>query len=278
MTRARIAGLFVYPLKGGAGIALTEAKLGVRGLAYDRCWMVATPEGRFLTQRELPRLALVRPQLAADRLRLDLGGDGGLDLPLAASGGPMTVRVWRDEVVARAVNGAADVALSDFLGRPVRLVGFDEAQRRWCDPAYAPEGAHTAFADGFPLLVTSEGSLRALNEALLEQGEAPVPMTRFRPNLVLADVPAGAEDDGRSLELGDGVALDLVKRCDRCVVTTIDQATGERTGREPLATLRRLRRNPATGGVWFGQNAVPRLAGAGVALLRVGAPCRLVAG
>ena len=104
--------------------------------------------------------------------------------------------------------------------------------------------------------MTSEGSLTALNVALLERGEAPVQMTRFRPNLVLADVAAGAEDRCRSLDLGRGVLLDLVKPCDRCVITTIDQASGERMGPEPLATLRRLRRNPRTGGAWFGQNAV----------------------
>lgn len=278
MTQARIAGLFVYPLKSGAGIALDAAELGACGLAHDRRWLVATPEGRFLTQRELPRLALLRPRLTGHGLQLALGEADQLDLPPAATGAPMTVRVWRDQVAARTHDAAADAALTRFLGRPVRLVGFDETQRRPCDPAYAPPDAHTAFADGFPLLVTSEGSLRALNEALLERGEVLVPMARFRPNLVLADVPAGAEDDCRSLDLGQGVRLDLVKPCDRCVITTIDQASGERRGPEPLATLRRLRRNPRTGGAWFGQNAVPRLDGAGVARLRVGDPCRLVAG
>ena len=155
---------------------------------------------------------------------------------------------------------------------------YDETTRRPCDPAYAPEGAHTAFADGFPLLVTSEGSLEALNLALEVVGAAPVPMSRFRPNLVLSGAPEGAEDRCRGLLVGEDVRLDLVKPCDRCVVTTIDQASGVRTGPEPLATLGRVRRNPRTKGAWFGQNAVPRLPGGAAARLRVGAACRLVEG
>jgi uncharacterized protein YcbX len=274
-----IAGLFIYPVKSCAGIALDAADLAVRGLAGDRRWMIVAPEGRFLTQRECPRLATIRPELGAggDGLRLWLAGAGPLELPEAGGGEgpPIQVRVWRDTVAATAPSPAADAALSDFLGRAVRLVRFPPDGHRPCDPAYAPPGSHTAFADGFPLLVTSEGSLEELNAALAE----PVPMGRFRPNLVLAGVPARAEDGHRRLVvLGEdgGAELLLVKRCDRCVVTTVDQATGRKTGKEPLATLARLRRNVATGGAWFGQNAVPRLAaGRTDVRLRVGDACRL---
>ncbi|HEX6015869.1 MAG TPA: MOSC domain-containing protein, partial [Geminicoccaceae bacterium] len=146
---------------------------------------------------------------------------------------------------------------------------------RPCDPAYALAGSHTGFADGFPLLVTNEGSLAELNAALAKAGAEPVPMSRFRPNLVLAGAPAGAEDRCRAVELGGGASLALVKRCDRCVVTTIDQASGRKTGKEPLSTLAHIRRNARTGGAWFGQNAVPLLDGRVAVPLRVGDPCTL---
>ncbi|MEK0086139.1 MOSC domain-containing protein [Benzoatithermus flavus] len=272
----RIAGLFVYPVKGCAGIALREALLTPRGLAHDRRWMIVGPDGRFLSQRELPRLARIRPALVEAALRLALGGEVELLVPDVARGAPLPVRVWGDTVEALAVDPALDRALSDWLGREVRLVRFPESGFRPCDPTYAPPGSHTAFADGFPLLVTSEGSLAELNVALSQAGAAPVPMDRFRPNLVLAGVPARAEDESAAIRLEGGTRLGLVKRCDRCVVTTIDQSRGERTGKEPLATLARIRRNVPTGGAWFGQNAVPLLADGGVARLRVGQGCTLV--
>lgn len=275
---ARITGLFVYPVKGCQGTALEEAVLGARGLAFDRHWMIVDPAGRFLTQRELPRLAAIRPHLSDEALGLDLAGARRLELPLRAEGSRITVRVWSDTLPALAVAAEADEALSRFLGRPVRLIRFDESQRRVCDEAYAPAGAHTAFADGFPLLVANEGSLAALNAALAEQGAPPVPMSRFRPNLVLGDAPAGAEDRYPGLLVGDAVRLDLVKPCDRCVVTTIDQASGRSMGQEPIRTLARIRRNPRTRGVWFGQNAVPRLADGATAVLRMGDVCRLIDG
>jgi uncharacterized protein YcbX len=273
----RIAGLFVYPVKGCAGTALDEALLTPRGLAHDRRWMIADrATGRFVSQRELPLLARLRPRLQDGVLHLSLGGEAELALPDNAGGAPVTVQVWGDVVEALAVEPAADRALSAWLGREVRLVRFPESAIRPCDPAYAPPGSHTAFADGFPLLVTSEGSLAELNAALAGAGAAPVPMNRFRPNLVLADVPARAEDESAAILLDGGVRLLLVKRCDRCVVTTIDQASGEKTGKEPLATLARIRRNVPTGGAWFGQNAVPLLADGATAPLRVGDACALV--
>ena len=194
---------------------------------------------------------------------------------MADVGEPLRVQVWRDEVTALAVDPEADRALSAWLGKSVRLVRFPESALRPCDPDHAPDGSHTGFADGFPLLVTSEGSLAELNTALAAAGAPPVPMSRFRPNLVLGGAPAGAEDRCRTLEVGDTVAMALVKRCDRCVVTTIDQASGVKTGKEPLATLMQIRRNARSGGAWFGQNAVPRLTGGATATLRLGDRCTL---
>lgn len=272
---ARIAGLFIYPVKGCAGIALSTARLTARGLAHDRRWMIVDPAGRFRSQRELPQLATIRPQLTGDGLRLTLGDGPELLVPLAEDGEPVEVRVWRDLVSARGVAPEIDGALSDWLGRPMRLVRFPEQSIRPCDPRYAPASSHTGFADGFPLLVTSEGSLAELNDELREAGAATVPMNRFRPNIVLAGIPAGAEDRHATIEFEHGLGLDLVKPCDRCVVTTIDQESGQRTGAEPLATLKRIRRNPATGGAWFGQNAVPRFGDDGSPRLTVGDSCTL---
>jgi uncharacterized protein YcbX len=267
----RIAGLFVYPVKGAAGVALDVAEVTQRGLAHDRRWMLVDRDGEAVTQREVPRLATLRAVPADGSLHLALGGEGELTVPIADEGPSVPAVVWGDRILAVAVDAAVDRALSDWLGLAVRLVRFPEAAIRPCDPDHAPPGSHTGFADGFPLLVTSEGSLAALNAALA----APVPMSRFRPNLVLADVAAGAEDRCGSILTEGGLALDLVKSCDRCVVTTIDQDRGVATGKEPLATLARLRRNPRTGGARFGQNAVPRLAAGATAVLRVGERCAL---
>lgn len=263
----RIGELFVYPLKGACGIPLETARLGPWGLEQDRRWMLVRPDGRFLSQRELPRLALVRPRLEPDHLVIEAGRERLL-LPLDDRGEPVAVTVWRDRVQAVAPDPAADRALGAFLGREVRLVRFPERAVRPCDPRHAPAGSAAAFSDGFPLLVTGEGSLAELNAAIERRGRAPVPMTRFRPNLVLEGVPPGAEDRAARIELDSGAALLLVKPCARCVVTTIDQESGEPRGPEPIATLQRIRRAADGEGVLFGQNAVPVLPAGPVTLAR----------
>lgn len=271
----RVAGLFIYPVKGCGGIFLRQACLTARGLEHDRRWMIVTQTGRFLTQREVPRLASLRAELSCGDLVLHARGETLLTVPIADVGEPVQVTVWRDAVAALAPDAHADNVLSEWLGRQVRLVRFPDRAVRPCDPAYAASGSHTGFADGFPLLVTSEASLRGLNEALLEAGADPVPMDRFRPNLVLSGLPAGAEDACDELRLEGGITLRLVKPCDRCVVTTVDQETGVVVGREPLETLRRVRRNPRTGGAWFGQNAVPDTLPP-TPRLRLGGACTLI--
>ncbi len=266
----KVTSLVVYPVKGCAGTALGEARLLERGLEHDRRWMVVDRHGRFVTQRELPALARVRPSLGDGRLRLSLPDGAAVEVPVVDEGEPVRVRIWRDEVEALAPSAAADAALARCFDRPLRLVRFPEDTRRPCDPDYAPAGSHTGFADGFPLLVTSEGSLAELNDALLEQGEGPVPMDRFRPNLVLAGLPPRAEDRAGRIRLAGGLELLFVKPCERCIVTTTDQATGERQGPEPIATLRRIRP-----GVLFGQNAVPVLPAGVEARIKVGEGCAL---
>lgn len=266
-----VSGLFVYPVKGCRGTAVTSASLGERGLEDDRRWMITTREGRFLTQRELPVMARVVPGLTDETLSLRLDAET-VTVPRRDEGAPLEVRVWRDTVAAVCPSAEADRALSAWLGREVRLVRFPETSHRPCDPAFAPGESHTAFADGFPLLVTTEGSLDALNRALAERARAAVPMARFRPSIVVRDVAAGCEDRHRWLHLGGNAAIELVKPCDRCVVATTDQETGERTDGEPLATLRAVRRNPRTGGGWFGQNGVPHLPDGAPVELRLGSP------
>ncbi|MCS6879297.1 MAG: MOSC N-terminal beta barrel domain-containing protein [Geminicoccaceae bacterium] len=264
----RIAGLWIYPVKAARGQALAEVELGPLGFAFDRRWMIVREDGRFLTQREEPRLARLVPRLEPDRLRLFFDGEA-LELPLAELGTPLEVRIWNDRLVALAPDPRADRALSRWLGRRVRIVRLIEDRARPCDPAFAPPGSRTAFTDGFPLLVTNEASHAALDRAILARGGAPVPVERFRPNLLLAGLPAWAEDAGGRLVFQDGTMLLLVKPCSRCIVTTTDQHTGARTGPEPLAALRALGRDRRGEGPTFGQNAVPVLRG-GPARLRLG--------
>jgi uncharacterized protein YcbX len=258
-----IAALHVYPVKSCRGIALAQAQLTPRGLRHDREWMVVTPEGRFLTQRELPRLALITPDLDDSTLRLRAPAAGVVGVPLdAVDTRPGKVTVWDDTVLARDQGDAAAQWLSDFLQRSVRLVRFDPAQQRQTDPAWSGgRPGESAFSDGYPVLVLSRASLDDLNARLPRA----LPMDRFRPNLVLDGCEPYAEDSLRVLHSGP-VTLRLVKPCTRCVITATEQSTAERDGDEPLRTLRSYRWRPELRGVIFGQNAIVDRAGT----LRVG--------
>ncbi len=218
--------------------------------------MVVTPEGRFLTQREWPTLAVVQPVLGTDDLELRAPGRGEVRLPLRrARGETRRVRVWDDECEAWDEGPEAARLLSEHLGTSVRLVRMADAFVRAVESG-SDRSAQTGFADAFPLLVLSEASLEELNRRLAARGATPVPMGRFRPNVVLAGCPAFAEDEWKSIRVGP-ITLDLVKACVRCVTPTVDQASGSVPDpREPLATLATFRRRD--GGVVFGQNAVHR--------------------
>jgi len=261
---AAIAGLFVYPVKSCRGIALSSAELTERGLAHDREWMIVDASGRFVSQRELPRLALIGTALSDGALALTAPDQAALRIPLDASGDRRLVTVWRDTVEAIDGGDAAARWLSIACARELRLVHFDPHVRRACNRAYAGDsGAHTAFADAYPLLVLAEASLADLNTRLT----SPLPMNRFRPNVVLSGVEPYDEDHIDEIAAG-AIRLKLVKPCTRCQITTTDQATGELTS-EPLATLATYRMHPALEGVTFGVNAIVT-AGAGETL-RVGA-------
>lgn len=254
MTTLQVAELWVYPVKSCRGIPLDGASVGPRGLRWDRHWMVVDGAGRFLTQRQLPAMATIAPAVTAEALVLRARGMPDLELPHGAGADEVAVTVWNDTVPARAVSVGADRWLSKHLGTDCRLVEFPETVRRPVDPAYGAPGDETEFSDGFPLLLIGQGSLDGLNERLAR----PIPMRRFRPNLVIAGAGPHAEDGWRRIRVGP-VGLRLVKPCSRCAITTVDPERGVRDDGEPLETLASYRRR--NGKVYFGQNVIPDGAG-----------------
>ena len=245
----RVTGLFRYPIKSCAGIALESTVLDHRGIEHDRRWMVVDAMGVFRTQRELPRMALIHPGISEAGLALSADGMPDLTLPLLASGSPLKVGVWNDQVVAIDQGDAVAEWLTRFLAEPLRLVRFDDAQDRRVEQAYAVRpGDQVGFADAYPLLIANEASLADLNTRL----EEAIPMRRFRPNIVVTGADAYAEDTWGRIVVG-GVPIALVKPCARCAVTTVNPDTGVK-GKEPLTTLAGYRR--AEGGVMFCENAI----------------------
>ncbi|MEO8485996.1 MAG: MOSC N-terminal beta barrel domain-containing protein [Betaproteobacteria bacterium] len=268
--QAHVAALAVYPLKGAAGIPLDAAEVRITGLAShgiaDREWMAVDRDGVFVTQREHPRLALVRTAIDDGRVVLSASGMAPLALDANHHAGSRAVRVWNANVRGfDAGDGAADW-VSAAIGTPVRLARFDPSHPRRCNPQYAGDsGAEVHFADGYPLLVIGRASLDELNARLAANGAAPVGMDRFRPSLVLEGLAPHDEDHLATIAI-DGVVLKPVKPCTRCQVTTVDQATA-RMGAEPLVTLASYRRDDRLAGITFGMNAIV-IAGAGRAIAR----------
>ena len=258
-----IARLFVYPVKSCAGIEVQQALLTETGLDLDRAWMVVDAQDMFLTQRSLPRLALIRPQLKSNEMVLRAPGMLALHVAIDAVEAPATVTVWHDTVPAWDMGPVAAQWFTDFLGRPCRLVRFDPEHRRlssleWTGGVEVPN----QFADGFPLLVTSEASLQDLNARLAAEGHPAVGMERFRPNVVLAGVDAHDEDRVDMIHVeGDGttdIHLQPVKPCARCPIPDIDPATAEShpSVGDTLRTYRQDKR--LDGAITFGMNAIVR--------------------
>jgi len=245
-----LSSLHIYPIKSCGGISLTESGVDVFGLRYDRRFMVVTPKGEFITQRECAALATVRVRIEGPHLVLAAPDLPEIRLALTPMGGrPVVTRVWEDTVRAVAPDSAADDWFSNVVGQEAMLAYIPDSVVREVDRSWAPEGGRTGFADGFPFLIAGEASLADLNSRLA----APLPMNRFRPNLVVSGSAPFAEDGWRRLTIG-GIPMQVVKPCARCVVTTTDQATGRRMGDEPLRTLATFRRQE--GKVMFGQNVV----------------------
>ena len=255
-----LAGVHVYPIKSCAGVDAAAAMLVETGLEFDRAWMLVDADNEFVTQRELPRMALVQPTLKQHDMVLRAPGMLALHVALDAVEQPTRVRVWNDEVAAYDMGDLAAQWFSDFLQAKLRLVRFDPEQKRLSSKRWsAGIEAENAFSDGYPLLVVSNASLDELNRRLAAAGHAAVEMRRFRPNLVLDGLDAHGEDfiDELRLDSADGpVRLKLTKPCSRCPIPNIDPVTAE-PGDEPLATLSGYRADRRVdGAITFGVNAV----------------------
>ncbi len=248
-----VSELYVYPIKSLRGIPLEEAQLDERGVHLDRRWMLVDADGVFISQREAHRLALVDVTVAGEGLRITAPGMQPLEVG-TGTGTPMRTRIWRDDVNAVPVSKVADEWFSTFLGETVRLVYMPDHAQRVVDRSYVQPDRIVGFADAFPLLIIGQPSLDLLNEKLRAAGNEPIPMRRFRPNVVIAGARPHEEDEWRQIEIGD-VPVDVVKPCARCVITTIDVETAM-AGKEPLRTLATYRKRGSH--VLFGQNAVHR--------------------
>lgn len=259
MGNALLQSIHVHPVKAFRAVTAREAVVEPWGLAGDRRWVLIDDGGKVVTQRQQPRLALAAAELLpGGGVRLSAPGMEALSVPVPGAGATVPVEIFGDKVEGvPAEDPAAHAWCATYLGAGTRLVHMDDpATRRPVDPEFGLPGETVTFADGFPLLATTTASLQALN-AVIAQGahpaEGPLPMNRFRPNLVVAGTDAWAEDGWRRITVGE-VAFRVAKPCGRCVVTTTDQATAVR-GREPLHALGRHRR--IDGRLVFGQNLVP---------------------
>ena len=266
---AIIRELNIYPLKSGRAIPMNQARLGATGFEWDRHWMAASPDGVFMSQRTQPRLALVEPQVGDDELILHSAGTQPLRIPVKPEGPAQPARVWKDSISALDQGDTAAHWLSDVIGFAARLLRISPSLDRHANANYAGDTfAPVSFADGFPILVCNSASLAHLNTRMPE----PVPMERFRPNIVLDGLEPFEEDRVAELHFG-AVTLRLVKPCTRCVITSTDQRTGQ-PSTNPLPVLRAFRFDKALMGVTFGENAV--IARGVGQTLKVGETCTVI--
>lgn len=249
---ATLGSIRIYPLKSAAPLFPDRARVTARGLEDDRRWMVVDSRGTFVTARKHPRLVLIRAEPVGDGLILQAPGMPPSRIAPDAGAARVDATVWKDTVAAQVATGEADRWISEYLGFASRFVHMDAAVSRAVD---AKPGDVVSFADGYPLLLITQASLDGLNARLAE----PIPMQRFRPNVVVNGTAAHADDAWRSIRIGE-VRFDVVKPCVRCVLTTVDPDSGRFDAQgEPLRTLIDYRRGPT--GVTFGQNLIPRGAG-----------------
>lgn len=256
----RLSSVHVHPVKSCAGVAVDEALLIETGLEFDRAWMLVDADGEFVSQRELPRMALVQPALRQLDMLLRAPGMLALHIAYDRVEAPVRVRVWNDEVAAFDMGDLAAQWFTDFLGRRLRMVRFDPEQKRLSSKRWTGDiDAENTFSDGYPLLVASTASLDELNRRLAAAGHAAVGMNRFRPNLVLDGLDAHGEDhlDEITFDTAEGlVRLKLVKPCARCPIPDVDPATAE-TGHVVTDTLAAYRADARLdGALTFGMNAV----------------------
>jgi uncharacterized protein YcbX len=253
----RLHSLHIYPIKGMRGCDLPAAEVTPTGLAGDRRWMLVDATGRFISQREQERLALVSVTPTARGLAAHAPGQPEIAITPPAASGATPVTIWDDRLPAFCAAAEVNEWFSDFLDLSCRLIYQGDTVRH-VDPRWSQPGDCTSFADAYPLLVCNTASLDDLNRRAGMQ----FPMNRFRPNIVVVEDAPWSEDGWQRLEIG-AVEIDVVKPCARCVVTTIDQAKGVKTGKEPLRSLAKFRflQVPGISGAIFGQNAIPRVLG-----------------
>ncbi|GGG97139.1 MOSC domain-containing protein [Pedobacter zeae] len=249
MNKFVLSEINIYPIKSLGGISLQKAKLEERGLQYDRRWMLVDEEGIFITQRKHGKLALLQVNIAGGKLSIahKTLPEQNISFSLDEdTGEQVSVIIWNDTTTALEVNKAVSNWFSAFLEFKVRLVKMPETEKRMVDRDYAFNNEIVSFADGYPCLIIGQSSLNGLNEKLLE----PILMDRFRPNFVFTGGEPHIEDRFKTFYIG-GVLFSAVKPCARCVLTTIDQQTGEK-GQEPLRTLAGYRTIGKK--IMFGQN------------------------
>lgn len=259
-----VSGLHHYPIKSCRGISLVEAAITPHGLEQDRHWMVVDHKGRFLSQRRFPRMALIRATPGEESLKIQAPDMSPLMVP-ADGEGPLAVRVWGFEGMARDAGEAAAQWFTEFLGVRCRLAAPGPAFQRPVDSHYGQ--GEVMFSDGFPFLLIGEGALDQLNAKLDE----PVSMDRFRPNIVVSGAAPHAEDGWKRIRIGETL-FQVVKPCSRCTIPTVHQGTGER-GEEPSRTLASYRTGD-DGEIYFGQNLIHESHGG---VLRVGDPVEVLA-
>ena len=255
MTILTLSELYVYPIKSAAGSALSEAQMTVHGLQYDRRWMVVDAQGKFITQRRFPRMALISVRIG-EQLEINAPEMAKLSVPLVSESDRFVkVEVWGDVCKAIALPHTK-AWFSQFLDTPCQLVYMPDSSNRPTAHGKLDEDKLVSFADAYPYLLISEASLSELNRRLTEKGGETVTMSRFRPNLVIGGVETAHEEDSwTQIKIGE-VIFDLPKLCDRCSIPNVNPKTGDR-GKEPTRTLATYRAWDR--GIWFGQNAIAQL-------------------
>ena len=261
-----LSGINIYPIKSLGGISLQSSEVEERGLKYDRRWMLVYENGMFFTQRDHPQMALLQPAIEDGHLKIFHKQENAkvVSIPLEPDGEfNIDVIVWDDAVVAQTYSGEIDEWFSNTLGFKCRLVYMPDSSERKINPGYA-KNKPVSFADGYPLLIIGEESLTDLNKRM----KTPLPMNRFRPNLVFSGGNSFDEDEWKYFQI-DKVKFNAVKPCSRCVITTTDQNTAKR-GHEPLKTLAAFRNQ--NGHVMFGMNVIPESLGK----IKIGTEIRLI--
>jgi uncharacterized protein YcbX len=235
-----ISEINIYPVKSLKGIGLSESIVEKRGLRFDRRWMLTDPDGMFFTQRETPKMATIGVQVTDDGLKVT-SGIGSMAIPPEPDRGKrQNVVVWQSEVEGLVYNGQVSEWFSDALGRKCQLVMMPQSWHRHVNARFDSGEDIVSFADGYPLLIANEASLEELNDRIGDEN-GPVPMNRFRPNLVVSGADSFAEDNWRRIKIGE-TTFRVPKPCARCVTTTVDQEAGEFDDKEPLKTLATFRR------------------------------------